>query len=304
MNSPNARVSVIMRSMNSAWSIEEALAGLFSQDFKDFDLLLVDSDSKDGTIEIARKYPCRIINVQARAYYPGEVLNHAIEQTSGDIIVFHNSDAIPLSPKAYTHLLGGFSDPKVQAAYARQLPRPEASAWVRHDYAVSFPEEGPAPPWMTLSLPLAAMRRSIWCERPFYTEAYSSEDTEWGHWALSNGHAIKYVPEALVMHSHNYTLRQMYGRRFVEGEGDVFIYGGGDSLVKMAGRIVTASLSDTAWSLRHGQYGELAMNPIRRAVYHWAYYRGHKLGERRKATGDHNRNQAQEVVKSRHVKLG
>jgi len=56
------------------------------------------------------------------------------------------------------------------------------------------------------------------------SDAWASEDTEWGNWAKENGYNIKYVKNAILMHSHNYSLIQIYGRKFVEGEGDVFIY--------------------------------------------------------------------------------
>ena len=300
MDAPIPRVSIIMRSRNSGWSIAQALSGLFAQEFKDFELLVVDSASTDRTLEIARQYPCRIIDVPPQAYFPGAVLNFAMEQARAEIVVFQNSDAIPLTPYTLGRLVAAFDDPEVQAAYGRQMPRPEAAPWVRRDYAASFPEAGPGPPWITLSLPIAAMRKSVWRERPFYTEAYSSEDTEWGQWAVTHGRKIQYVPDAVVMHSHNYTLRQMYGRRFVEGEADVYIYGGTDSIVKMAAGIARSAANDLAWHVRHGDWAEIPGIPVRRVVYHWAYYKGRKLGERRKASGDTDCTTGQRAVKTRH----
>ena len=257
-------VSVIMRTKNSDWVIGDTLEGLFSQDFTDFELLVVDSGSTDNTLDLVRKYPARIVEIEAKAYFPGAVLNDAIARTESDIVVFLNSDSIPQHPEALRRLLAAFDDPKVQAAYARQIPRPEANAWVRRDYAQSFPPEGPGPPWITLSLPLAAMRRSLWETRPFYTDAWASEDTEWGNWAQSQGHKIAYVPDAVVMHSHNYTLRQIYGRRFVEGEADAFIYGAAPSFAKMCAQWLRLSLSDLAWCLKTGAWAEIPIIPPRR----------------------------------------
>jgi len=299
MSTVQPRVSVIMRSRNSAWCIQEALTGLFSQRFRDFDLLVVDNESTDRTLEMVRRFPCRIIDVPAGDYYPGEILNRAIGETRGDLVVFQNSDCIPLTPHALERLVAAFDDAGVAAAYARQLPRPDAWGWVRRDYARSFPEKPPAPPWMTYSLPFAAMRRAVWRERPFYTQAYASEDTEWGHWARTHGHEVRYIHDALVMHSHNYTPRQAYGRRYIEGEADAFIYGGRDTLVRMAGRIGRAVIRDAVDALRHGRAGELAQLAPLRFVYHWAYYQGHRLGERRIATADPDRSRAQQVVKTR-----
>ncbi|NRB41400.1 MAG: glycosyltransferase, partial [Pseudomonadales bacterium] len=44
---PAKKISIIMRSKNSDWVIASALAALFSQDFQDFELVVVDSGSTD-----------------------------------------------------------------------------------------------------------------------------------------------------------------------------------------------------------------------------------------------------------------
>lgn len=299
MSRPPA-VTVIMRSRNAESIIVQALGALFSQEYRDFELLVVDSGSTDRTLDIVAQWPCRIIRIEAKAYFPGAVLNMAIEQASGDLIVFQNSDAVPLTPHALTRLVAAFDAPGVQAAFARQLPRPDAHAWVRHDYGRSFPEAAVAAPWITMSLPLAAMRKSAWREHPFYTDAWASEDTEWGRWALARGYQIKYVSDALVMHSHNYTLRQIYGRRFVEGEADAFIYGGAATTRGLLAAMTTATLRDLLLYARSASFREMPMALPRRAVYAWAYHKGHKLGERRLAAGDKDASVGQATVLDRH----
>ncbi|MDG1874811.1 MAG: glycosyltransferase family A protein [Mariniblastus sp.] len=299
-NSQQPRVCVIMRTKNSDWVIDRALSALFSQTFTDFELTVVDSGSTDRTLDIVRRYPCRLIEIEAADYYPGAVLNSAIEQTTGDIVVFQNSDTVPLTQHALSHLVAAFDAPDVQAAFGRQIPRPEAVDWVRKDYDSSFPANEPAPPWLTLSLPFAAMRRTAWECHSFYEDAWASEDTEWGHWAKQNGVVIRYVPEALVMHSHNYSLRQIYGRRFVEGEADSFIYHGGDSSLRMLRRTLSSSAGDLKYQLARGKFGDLFNVPLRRLVYQWAYFRGRNFGNRRALKNDTDRKTGQKAVLSRY----
>ncbi len=300
MGESKANVSVIMRTKNSDWVVRETLQGLFFQDFQDFELLVVDSGSTDRTLEIVRQYPARIIEIEPAAYFPGAVLNMAIEHVTGELIVFLNSDSVPQHPEALRNLIKSFDDPSVKAAFARQIPRPEAHGWVQRDYALSFPERGPAPDWITLSLPMAALRRSCWDEHHFYTAAWASEDTEWGLWARSMGYTIQYVPEAVVMHSHNYTLRQLYGRRYVEGEADAFIYGNRETHGKALMRWFKAIVNDTVWSAKSLDFRELVTVPGRRFVYAWAYLRGHKWGEDRRARHDDDPSKGQLVVLSRY----
>jgi len=290
------KVSIIMRSKNSEWIIGHALSALYSQNFKDFELLVVDSGSTDRTLDIVKKYPHRLIEIEAISYYPGAVLNMAIEQARGEIIVFQNSDGVPLCEDTLGRLVEAFDDSEVQAAVSRQLPRPDAHAWVKRDYAVSFPDSDELPSWIGLSLPLAAMRKDIWKEHEFYTDAWASEDTEWGEWAKRNGHKIKYVKDAIIMHSHNYTLKEMYGRRFVEGEADVFIYGGEVSFFDMLKKYAVSSLKDALFFIKTLEISEIFFIPIKRLVYHWAYYKGHMLGEVRKKSGNKDTSSGQSVV--------
>lgn len=294
------RATVIMRTKDSESTVLQALTGLFAQTFRDFELLVVDSGSTDATLSIVERFPHRLTRIAPNDYFPGKVLNQAAREAHGELLVFWNSDVVPLDARALETLVAAFDDSSVAAAFARQLPRPEADAWVRRDYAISFPEDGPAPPWITLSLPLAAMRKSAWARRPFYSDAWASEDSEWGHWARRNGLTVAYVPGARVMHSHNYTLRQLYGRRYVEGEADAFIFGERASLARLARGYLASVLADWRYAARAGPLAELPMSPVRRAVYHWAHYQGWRHGDRRRLQGDRDLRHGQQVVLERY----
>jgi rhamnosyltransferase len=276
------KISVIMRTKNADWVVEQALRALHSQTMRDFELVVIDSGSTDRTLEIVRQYSPKLLQIPPSAYIPGAVLNQAIAASTGDTLVFQNSDTVPLNPFALEHLLGAFAVPRVVAAFARQVPRPEAAMWVRRDYQVSFPANGDAPAWMPLSLPFAAMRRSAWEQHRFHTAAFGSEDIEWGCWAQANGFVVRYVPSAVVMHSHNYTLREAFGRRFIEGEADAFIRGGTDSLLRAAWRTFSSTAHDIFYHAAHGDWKGLCESPVRRAAFHLGYYRGHRHGERRR----------------------
>jgi rhamnosyltransferase len=289
-----------MRSKDAAWVISQSLAALFAQDFTDFELLVVDSGSTDGTVEIIREYPGRLIEISARDYYPGAVLNGAVEQTHGELIVYQNSDAVPLSPRMLGRLVGAFAEPAVQAAFARQVPRPEAESWVRRDYAASFPAQGDPPPWLPYSLPLAAMRRSAWRQHPFQTQTWGSEDVEWGYWARAHGRAIRYVPEAVVMHSHNYTLRQLYGRRYIEGEADAFIHRRPLPFITTLAQTMRSFAGDVPWLWRDRSWAGLLLAPARRAVFHWAFRQGHRWGTKRLLRGDADASHGQQIVLDRY----
>ncbi|BAJ01535.1 glycosyltransferase family 2 protein [Shewanella violacea] len=295
-----AKVAIIMRSKNSAWVIANTLAALASQEHQHYDLILVDSGSTDGTLEIASFYDCQLIQIEPEDYYPGKVLNQAIEQTQADIVVFLNSDAVLLRDDSLSNLLDAFDDPDTVAAFGRQIPRPEAHLWVRRDYATSFPASNKAPSWITLSLPFAAIRRQYWQQHPFYLDAWASEDTEWGHWARTNEYKLAYVPKALVMHSHNYSLKQLYGRRFVEGEADAFIYHKSNKLIQAIASFSKGLLRDCYHHIISRDIAGLIATPCRLFVYHWAYYIGLRWGNTRVRQQIKNNQAGQRAVLSRY----
>lgn len=294
------RVTVVMRTKDVEWVVDRALVALFSQTYRNFELVVVDSGSTDSTLKLVKRHPCRLVQIPAERYYPGAVLNDALADVRTELVVFQNSDVVPVDAHALERLVAPMDDPRTVATFARQIPRPEAHTWVRRDYDVAFPATGQPPPWMTYSLPFAAMRRSVWQERGFYRDAWGSEDTEWGAWARRAGHVVQYVPDAVVMHSHNYTLRQMWGRRFIEGEADAFIARRPSSPIGTARRMVSSLIHDVKSHVEAGDYVGLAQAPARRAVFHLAHLSGHRHGERRIETKSEDVSVGQRAVLSRY----
>ena len=45
-------VSIIMRSFNEAWALRETLPALRAQDYKNWELIVIDSGSTDGSVEL------------------------------------------------------------------------------------------------------------------------------------------------------------------------------------------------------------------------------------------------------------
>jgi len=270
--------TVIMRTKNSSDIIAQTLKALFSQKYTDFELLVVDSGSTDDTLEIVSTYPHKLIKVKPEDYHPGKVLNMAIKQTNTPFIVFLNSDTVMLTSDTLKTLINTQNQDDVDAVFSRQIARPEAKPWVRKDYEIAFPNNTKSPDWMFYSIPLASMKKTAWELIPFYTQTWASEDTKWGYDAKEQGLNVIYEPKAMVMHSHNYNFKQIFNRKYVEGEADSYIFDKKYTLLDFSKQYLSSVLKDTIYHMKDFELKELCITYIRRFIYFYGYYKGCKNG--------------------------
>ena len=115
-------VSIIIRTKNEERWISHCLSMVFNQDFKDFEVILVDNASTDYTVEVAKRYPlARVVNIDK--FLPGLALNEGIRASSGRIIVCLSGHCVPKATDWLSTLLANFTnDPALAGVYGRQLP--------------------------------------------------------------------------------------------------------------------------------------------------------------------------------------
>lgn len=218
MNPLPKAVSVIMRSFNEAWAIGETIQQLFNQDFEgEIELIVIDSGSSDGSIEIIEKSGrARVIQIPLGTYIPGVVLNQGAREAAHDWIVYLNADATPVGRDWLVNLLKPcVSNPKFGAAFSRQIPRPDCQAVFAHDYDRCFGPQRESKDWEHFfSMVSSVTHRSVLAEVPIREDLQYAEDDEWTRRLVKAGYEIPYAIDSVAMHSHNYTLQQSYKRSF------------------------------------------------------------------------------------------
>jgi rhamnosyltransferase len=206
-------VAIIMRSKDEMPHIVSALEGLQQQTCRDFELYAVDSGSTDGSLQQLRQ-SCgkdNLREIPPESYSPGKVLNEAIALTTHRIIVLLNADAIPQSNDWLERLIAPLLTGTADAVFSRQVARPDARFIVTYDYERAYdPEKVHA---IFFSAVACAFNRELWEQHPFRSEGYA-EDAEWARRCLAGSARIQMVAESVVEHSHNYTLRQLYRKRY------------------------------------------------------------------------------------------
>jgi rhamnosyltransferase len=214
MSSPE--VSIVMRSFNEAWALRDTLAMLRRQVGPKWELIVIDSGSTDGSVEIIREFnPAHFEQIDSRDYVPGRVMNHGMRVARSNRVLFLNADATPANEHWLAPLALALESPNVAAVFGRQIPRPDCRAVFACDYERCFGANRESAKWdHFFSMVSSGLRKDIWSLRGFLENLQYAEDDEYTRWARAQGYRIAYCPESAAIHSHNYTPAQSYQRAF------------------------------------------------------------------------------------------
>ncbi|MBI4848141.1 MAG: glycosyltransferase [Nitrospirae bacterium] len=86
-------ISVVIPNYNKAATIGKCLESIFASRYKNFEVIVVDDRSEDGSVEIIRKFPCKLISLEKRSG-TSKARNTGAENSSGEIIFFTDADCI------------------------------------------------------------------------------------------------------------------------------------------------------------------------------------------------------------------
>ncbi len=86
------KISIAIPSYNMAGFIEETIQSIINQDYSNFECIVMDGGSNDGTLDILRKYENRIVWVSEKDRGQSDAINKGFKQASGDIFAYINAD--------------------------------------------------------------------------------------------------------------------------------------------------------------------------------------------------------------------
>lgn len=221
-----ARVSIALLTRNGRPHLDRLLPLLRSRrSGHEVEVVAVDSGSTDGGRELLAQHADQLLDLDPADFDHGATRNLAVRSCRGEFVVLLVQDALPCSEDWLEALVRPLVDePTVAGAFARQIPRPDASAVIRHNLAnwVAGRREprvvtvADAATWAAMSAVekleasafdnvCSCLRRSVWETIPFRPAAIA-EDLEWSRNVLLAGHAIAFAPAAEVVHSHDRSL--------------------------------------------------------------------------------------------------
>ena len=210
-------VSILIRTKNEDKFIGKTLSVLFSQTYKNFEVLIVDSGSTDDTLEVAQKYPVRIHEIKPEEFTWGYALNYGFRKAKGEYVVCLSAHALPLSDRWLEILIADFDDDSVAAVTSNILPCPDCNPFDRRGlfkkYNIEKQELFEGPPFI-FSNAASVIRKSVWEKIHFDESLLAVEEEDWARKVRRINYKIMYEPEAKVYHSHNESLRQIYKRHY------------------------------------------------------------------------------------------
>jgi rhamnosyltransferase len=239
-------------------------------------VLVIDSGSRDGTLEAALAAGFEVITIDKTSFDHGGTRQSAVERLTGaEILVFLTQDAVLARPNSLENLLKVFADPSVGMAYGRQLPRREAGPIEAHARLLNYPAIGEIRSYEDrtrlglkaafCSNSFAAYRRSaLLAAGGFPSHTIHAEDMIVAARMLRMGWKIVYAADAMVHHSHKYSTIEEFRRYFdtgvlhareawllddfgrPEGEGGRFIRSELTHLVRRAPQLIPLAAVKTA----------------------------------------------------------
>ena len=189
--------SIVIRTLNSAATLGQVLAALRRE--AGDQLVIVDSGSTDGTLELARQHGAEIVPIRRDEFTYGRALNRGFAVARHDWVLSLSSHTVPVAADflaRYRRAAGRFP-PAVTAAVGPLVTNVHE---VTVSAGITFFEGDDLRRGFGFGAgnPNSLYRRSAWAGRPFDETLGGGEDLHWYLAALRAGETVAAVHAAQV----------------------------------------------------------------------------------------------------------
>lgn len=206
--------SIIIRVKNEAENLRKLLSILKKQTDQDFELIIVNDNSTDGSGKIAFEFfpknRIKIVNIAKGKFSYPYACNLGAENASGEFLVFISAHSYPISKTWLSDGLKNFADPKIAGVFSYPLAGSEgtiAEKLLDTINKLRFKRKIYKKPRLGLMGNTNAIyRKDLWRKHKFDESLIESEDSEWAYEILKTGYYIIHDPKFAVFHSHKLSL--------------------------------------------------------------------------------------------------
>jgi lipopolysaccharide/colanic/teichoic acid biosynthesis glycosyltransferase/glycosyltransferase involved in cell wall biosynthesis len=218
------KASVIVPAHNAAQTIEECIEALLNQSVsrEEYEVIVVDDGSTDGTATLARSYGVRVITQPHRG--PAAARNAGAVQAMGEIVLFTDADCAP-TPTWIEEMARPFADPEpvlspaeavvgVKGTYLTRQ-RELVARFVQIEYEDKYDRMARQERIDFVDTYSAGYRRDVFLANGGFDTTFptaSVEDQELSFRLARKGYKMVFAPQARVYHRHDVSLEE-YARR-------------------------------------------------------------------------------------------
>lgn len=224
------RATIILLVKNGERYLNEVLEGIFAQRTSfPFEVLAIDSGSRDHSLEILSRYPVRLRKIPPEAFNHGETRNLGgyLAHPNAAYLVYLSQDATPGNDEWLEALIAPMEeDASIAGVFSRHLPRPGTCPSLVRQLVTNWQTGGttrlikrmPSSReefeanrfyYIYFSNTSSAIRRAVWERIPFRPVAFG-EDADWAERILEAGYGLVFEPRSVVFHSHDYGLLELF----------------------------------------------------------------------------------------------
>lgn len=187
-------MTVIIPAFNAERTLEATIESVLSQDYQDFELLIVDDGSVDDTANIVRRFD-RAVLLERSNGGPSLARNTALSKASGELVAFLDHDDLWLPGKLSRQVQYLETHPEIDGVYTH----------LRHFVAGGTSVPAWFRPWLLetdcpgYTLSTLMVRSEVFSRVGLFQPGHRAEDADWFLRARDSGIKFGELRETLVM---------------------------------------------------------------------------------------------------------
>jgi len=204
-------ISIVIPNHNGAATIAKCLEAAFASDYSLFEVVVVDDCSTDASVEIIKKFPCQLIQLEEHGGV-SKARNTGARASSGELVFFTDNDcllqkdALALANKTYNEHHGCI----IGGTYTSLPYDQDFFSGFQSIFARYFETKKKVPDYVAahaMIIDAELFRRSGgFVEDSFIGVDASVEDVEFSHRLRRAGYKLFINPEIQVQHVFNFSL--------------------------------------------------------------------------------------------------